>query len=271
MFVVWLSQWTKNPIKIEIEPEHVAVESVKQVVYIVTTEDKKALLYNIIARQDLERVIVFCNRRDETRRVTDLLLRYQVNCALISGEITQTKRIRALEDFRNGKIRVLVATDVAGRGLHIEGISHVINYTLPHDPEDYVHRIGRTGRAGATGISISFACEEDSFHLPDIEALLGHPLPCTHPEESWLIFPPKPKSKPKSGNKQGTPNADSEGLDGNRLPVTLPIQNVDDLGNAHPANMKGQNRHRQNKRQRRQLIYERSRLQTMFLISQFVS
>jgi ATP-dependent RNA helicase RhlB len=188
-------QWTKEPVKVEIAPEQVEVESVNQIVYLVTTEEKKALLYNIITRQNLERVIVFCNRRDETRHITELLIRHQVNCAMISGEIDQNKRIKTLEDFRSGKIRVMVATDVAGRGLHIEGVSHVINYTLPNDPEDYVHRIGRTGRAGASGISISFACEEDSFHLPDIEALIGHELRCTHPDETWLTLPPAPKKK----------------------------------------------------------------------------
>lgn len=188
-------QWTRDPVQVEIEPEQVAVDSVNQLVYIVTTDEKMALLYNIITRQNLERVIVFCNRRDETRRLTELLRRYDVNCALISGEILQKKRMKTLEDFRSGRIRVMVATDVAGRGLHIEGVSHVINYTLPHDPEDYVHRIGRTGRAGATGTSISFACEEDSFHLPDIETFLGHELRCTHPDEAWLTLPPKPKKK----------------------------------------------------------------------------
>jgi ATP-dependent RNA helicase RhlB len=188
-------QWTTDPVKVEIEPEQVEVDSVNQIVYLVTTEEKKALLYNIITRQNLERVIVFCNRRDETRHLTELLSRHQVNCAMISGEIDQKKRIKTLEDFRSGKIRVMVATDVAGRGLHIEGVSHVINYTLPNDPEDYVHRIGRTGRAGASGTSISFACEEDSFHLPDIEALLGHELRCTHPNEMWLTLPPAPKKK----------------------------------------------------------------------------
>jgi ATP-dependent RNA helicase RhlB len=195
-------QWTTDPVKVEIEPEQVEVGSVNQIVYLVTTDEKKALLYNIITRQNLERVIVFCNRRDETRHLTELLLRHQVNCAMISGEIDQKKRIKTLEDFRSGNIRVMVATDVAGRGLHIEGVSHVINYTLPNDPEDYVHRIGRTGRAGALGTSISFACEEDSFHLPDIEALLGHALPCTHPNEAWLTLPPAPRKKTESPSEK---------------------------------------------------------------------
>src|SRR6056300_1763931 len=100
---------------------------------------------------------------------------------MLSGEITQVKRTRTLESFKSGRTKVLVATDVAGTGIHVEGISHVVNYNLPEDPEDYVHRIGRTGRAGAKGTSISFASEDDAFLLPDIEALLGHSLACISP------------------------------------------------------------------------------------------
>jgi ATP-dependent RNA helicase RhlB len=189
------AQWTRDPVSVEIEPEQVAVETVEQVVYIVTTREKFALLYNYITSQNLERVLIFCNRRDETRRLADLFTRYRINCALLSGEIPQKKRIRTLENFKAGKIRVLVATDVAGRGIHIEDMSHVINFTLPHDPEDYVHRIGRTGRAGATGTSISFACEEDSFYIPAIEEFIGQKLNCIQPQDAWLQLPPPPPRK----------------------------------------------------------------------------
>jgi ATP-dependent RNA helicase RhlB len=195
------SQWTTQPITVEIEPQQVAVDTIEQLVYIVTREDKYVLLYNIIMRKNLERVIVFCNRKDETRRLADLFTRYRINCAVLSGDVRQRARIRILNDFKEGKIRILVATDVAGRGIHIEGMDHVLNYTLPRDPEDYVHRIGRTGRAGAPGTSISFADEEDSFYIPAIENLLGHKLPCIQPEEEWLAPPPPPpklKSKPPS-------------------------------------------------------------------------
>src|SRR5690606_24332306 len=113
------------------------------------------------------------------------------NAAQLSGDVPQNKRVRTLENFREGKLRVLGATDVAGRGSHIDGISHVINYTLPDDPEDYVHRIGRTGRAGAKGTSISFAGEDDAFQLPPIEELLGGKLECVPPEEELLKPVPK--------------------------------------------------------------------------------
>ena len=196
-------QWTKNPVHVEIEPEHVAAESVKQLVYIVTTDEKFALLLNLINGQNLERVLVFVNRRDQTRRLSERLQRYRINCAILSGEVPQNKRIKTLENFRNGKVRVLVATDVAARGLHVEGISHVINFTLPQDPEDYVHRIGRTGRAGASGISVSFACEEDSFYIPAIEEYLGNPLVCEQPDEALLTVPPPPPISPSSRKAPG--------------------------------------------------------------------
>jgi ATP-dependent RNA helicase RhlB len=183
------SQWTRNPVTIEIEPEQVAVNTVEQLVYIVTASEKFALLFNIIDRQNLDRVLVFCNRRDEVRRLGEMLARYGVNCAVLSGEVSQKKRIRRLEEFKSGKIRVLVATDVAGRGIHIEGMDHVINFTLPNDPEDYVHRIGRTGRAGAAGTSISFADEKDAFYIPAIEEFIDRKLGCTAPNDDWLTLP----------------------------------------------------------------------------------
>ena len=130
--------------------------------------------------------MVFANRKDEVRRIQERLVRDGVNAAQLSGDVPQNKRVRTLDNFREGKLRVLVATDVAGRGIHIDGISHVINYTLPDDPEDYVHRIGRTGRAGAKGTSISFAGEDDAFQVPPIEELLGEKLECIPPEEIYL-------------------------------------------------------------------------------------
>lgn len=163
-----------------------AADTVDQKVYIVSADQKFQLLHGILTQDEVESVIIFANRRDETRRLQEKLRRKGIQCGLLSGEIPQNKRTKTLEDFRSGTIKVLVATDVAGRGIHIDGISHVINYTLPEDPEDYVHRIGRTGRAGKTGTSISFACEDDAFLLPDIEKLLAMKLSCTQPPEELL-------------------------------------------------------------------------------------
>lgn len=183
------SQWTTEPVVVEIEPEQVTVDTVEEIIYLVTSTDKYALLYNIITSQESERVIIFCNRRDETKKLTDMLNFCKIKCDQLSGDVAQKKRMQTLEDFKSGKIQVLVATDVAGRGIHVDGVSHVINFTLPYEPDDYVHRIGRTGRAGKSGISISFASEEDSFYIPDIEEYIGHKLHCQYPDEEWLKLP----------------------------------------------------------------------------------
>jgi len=184
-------RWALDPIRIEVESEYETTENVDQKVYLVTTEEKYKLLYNLILRDGSERVIVFTNRRDQARKLADNLHSNGIETGLLTGEIAQQKRVRTLENFRNANIQVLVATDVAGRGLHIEDISHVVNFTLPIEAEDYVHRIGRTGRAGAEGTSISFACEDDSFLLPDIEEKIGKKLNCEHPEASLLVDPPE--------------------------------------------------------------------------------
>ena len=174
-------QWTFEPITVEIEPERVATASVDQKVYLVSSRERFPVLLDLLNDPSVDSVIIFANRRDQVRRLYEKLRKEGVVCGMLSGEITQAKRTKTLENFKSGRSKVMVATDVAGRGIHVEGISHVVNYNLPEDPEDYVHRIGRTGRAGATGVSISFASEDDAFLLPDIEALLGHSLACTAP------------------------------------------------------------------------------------------
>ena len=179
-------QWTTDPAIVEIEPENVASDSVEQHIYAVAGSDKYRLLYNLVTDNAWERVIVFANRKDEVRRIEEKLVRDGVSAAQLSGDVPQHKRIKTLEAFREGHIRVLVATDVAGRGIHIDGISHVINFTLPEVPDDYVHRIGRTGRAGASGVSISFAGEDDSYQLPSIETLLGRKISCETPPAELL-------------------------------------------------------------------------------------
>jgi ATP-dependent RNA helicase RhlB len=179
-------QWTYQPVTIEIEPEHVATDSVNQKVYLVSSQQRYKVLNNLLRSEDCTSVIVFANRRDQVRRLHERLCKSGVSAGILSGEIPQAKRTRTLEQFKQGEIKVLVATDVAGRGIHVSGVSHVVNYNLPEDPEDYVHRIGRTGRAGASGTSISFASEDDAFLLPDLETLLGTKLECTHPPEELL-------------------------------------------------------------------------------------
>lgn len=186
------AQWTRNAETVEIEPEQVAAESVNQRVFITTQEKKFALLFNLLRTEKPDRVLIFSNRRDQAEMLHEHLKSYGFSTALLSGAVDQKKRVRVLDEFKAGKVRVLVATDVAGRGLHVEGISHVINYHMPLDPEDYVHRIGRTGRAGEIGTSISFACELDSFAIPEVEAYLGHALLCEHPSDELLKPVPEP-------------------------------------------------------------------------------
>lgn len=171
-------RWTQDAVVVEIEPEQVASDHVEQLVYAVSNRDKYRLLRNLIKGNDWPRVMVFANRRDEVRRIGERLVKDGIKAAQMSGDVPQHKRVSTLEAFRNGKIQVLVATDVAGRGIHVDNVSHVINFTLPEDPEDYVHRIGRTGRAGSHGASISFAGEDDAFALPPIETLLGRKIDC---------------------------------------------------------------------------------------------
>ena len=179
-------QWTYEPVHIEIEADNLAAETVEQKFISVFSLDKYRVLLNYLKQPDIERAIVFANRRHVTRELSERLKRDGIASALLSGEVAQQKRISTLENFRSGKTPILVATDVAGRGIHVDGISHVFNYDLPEELEDYVHRIGRTGRAGASGVAISFASEDDAFLLPDLEKLLGKPIRCEPVAEALL-------------------------------------------------------------------------------------
>ncbi len=192
--------WTLDPVTISIEPEQIAVDSVNQLVYLTTESEKFNVLFNLIHIQKIIRAIIFVNRRDQTRILEEKLYRHGFRTGLLTGEVPQKKRIRTLDQFKNGEIELLVATDVAGRGIHVDDISHVINYNLPEDPEDYVHRIGRTGRAGAMGTSISLVCESDAFMLPAIENLLGEKLLCEQPEGPYLARIPAPIRKKRTSD-----------------------------------------------------------------------
>ena len=195
------ASWTLDPYTVHIEPEQVAVDSVAQYVYLTTESEKFTVLCNLIQSDDVTKAIVFVNRRDQTRDLEEKLYRQGVSTGLLTGEVPQKKRIRTLEQFKSGEIAVLVATDVAGRGIHVDDVSHVFNYNLPEDPEDYVHRIGRTGRAGAMGTSISLVCESDVFMLPAIETLLGEPIASVQPEDRYLEELDEPTRKRRHAQK----------------------------------------------------------------------
>ena len=174
--------WTLQPEHVAIAPESVATDAVEQKFWLVAREAKAKLLAEFLKVRQPERALIFTNRRDRAHRLSQMLNARGIDCEPLAGDVPQRKRISTLNRFKAGKTKYLVATDVAGRGIHVEGISHVVNYDLPEDAEDYVHRIGRTGRAGAQGISISFVSEDDAFNLPDIETILGEAVRCGQPE-----------------------------------------------------------------------------------------
>ncbi len=175
-------QWLFEPVTVEIEPEQKTSDRVHQRVFIVGRRDKERLLKELLESETIEKVMIFANRRDQVRKLYDRLKTQGYKVGMLSGEIPQDKRIKMLDQFKSGKTQIMIATDVAGRGIHVDNVSHVINYTLPEQADDYVHRIGRTGRAGASGVSISFACEDDSFLLADLEKAIGQKLPLERPE-----------------------------------------------------------------------------------------
>jgi ATP-dependent RNA helicase RhlB len=170
--------------KVQIEPERVTAEKVEQIVYHVGRREKFPLLLGLFKKEKVVgRVLVFVNTKREAEHLTTRLKANNLKAALISGDIPQNRRMRILKEFKEGRLTFLVATDVASRGLHIEEVTHVINYDLPQDAEDYVHRIGRTARAGATGKAISFADEDLVYYLSDIEEYISQKIPSIFPEE----------------------------------------------------------------------------------------
>jgi ATP-dependent RNA helicase RhlB len=166
-----------NPQKVVIQAEQITADRVRETAYMVANDEKIPLLVGLMHQLEGARVIVFINTKREADKVWGFLEGNGHHAAILSGDVPQKKRLSLLKRFSSGEVSVLVATDVAARGLHIEGVTHVVNYDLPEDAEDYVHRIGRTARAGAEGDAISFVCETYAFSLPDIEQFIGHKIP----------------------------------------------------------------------------------------------
>ena len=195
--------WMQEPYKAEVESETNATDTVKQVVYVIQAKDKFTVLFNHIALHPDSRALVFCNRKSTTEDVYESLKIRGISVEMLSGDVNQNKRLKVLDQFRDGEVKVVVATDVAGRGIDIKGLEYVVNFDFPYEAEDYVHRIGRTGRAGSTGIAISFADEYESCQIPDIEAYINEPLKCT------VIGPDDPllKQIPARGTKLGEVDA----------------------------------------------------------------
>jgi ATP-dependent RNA helicase RhlB len=195
-----------EPELLKVESESITAENVRQVVYYPSNEEKMPLLAALLRRFMSGRVMVFTNTRAATDRVERTLNANGFHAAAISGAVPQKKRETLLGRFHAGEIPILVATDVAARGLHIPDVTHVVNYDMPQDAPDYVHRIGRTARLGAQGEAHSFACENYAFHLPEIEAYIGYSIPLEHVEESdlpELVVPPRPKRSANSHGRHG--------------------------------------------------------------------
>jgi ATP-dependent RNA helicase RhlB len=181
-----------NPKFIRINPEQVAADKITQVVYHVANEEKIPLLLGLLKQIDPKRTIVFVNTRRVAEKVWGYLEGNRYHASILSGDVPQKKRQRLFQEFSEGKLPILVATDLAARGLHIPDVSHIFNFDLPQNAEDYVHRIGRTARAGASGDAVSFACEEFVYSLSDIEEYLGYKIPTCRFEPGLLVTPLPP-------------------------------------------------------------------------------
>jgi ATP-dependent RNA helicase RhlB len=195
-----------NPVYIDIEPEKVTADRVRQVLYHTANEEKIPLLIGLLNHVDPRRSIVFVNTKRNAERVWSYLEGNGFQCAVLSGDVPQKKRQHLLKEFQDGKLPILIATDVAARGLHIPDVSHVFNYDLPQDAEDYVHRIGRTARIGKDGDAVSFACENFVYSLPEIEAFIGHKIPVDHVPEGFIgeLKPPvRIKRRPRPAGGRG--------------------------------------------------------------------
>ncbi len=188
---------------VEVEPEQKTGHRIKEELFYPSNEEKMRLLQTLIEEEWPDRAIIFANTKHRCEDIWGHLAADDHRVGLLTGDVAQKKRLRILDDFTKGNLDILVATDVAARGLHIPAVTHVFNYDLPDDCEDYVHRIGRTGRAGASGHSISLACEEYALNLPAIETYIDHSIPVSkYNSDALLTDLPAPKrlSRPRGGN-----------------------------------------------------------------------
>ncbi len=198
-----------EPELVRIEPDKITADRVRQAIFFPSNEEKMPLLIGLIREVGAARIMIFVNMKRQAERVEAYLEINGVHAKAISGDVPQKKRLRMLMQFQSGELPVLIGTDVASRGLHIPDVQYVINYDLPQDAEDYVHRIGRTARAGASGNAISFGCETYAVSLPDIEAFIGHKIPVAKYDPALLPELKKPKPRPRrpqgSRGRRGPP------------------------------------------------------------------
>ena len=192
-----------EPELVRIEPDKVTADRVRQAIFFPSNAEKLPLLVGLIREMGAGRIMVFVNMKRDAERVEAYLEANGVHAKAISGDVPQKKRQRLLLDFQSGDLQVLIGTDVASRGLHIPDVQYVINYDLPQDAEDYVHRIGRTARAGASGDALSFGCETYAMSLPDIEEYIGHKIPVASYDPALLPELNKPKRRERKVRKPG--------------------------------------------------------------------
>jgi ATP-dependent RNA helicase RhlE len=191
----------KDPVKVEVTPVSSTAEIIQQGVYFVEKHDKQQLLVDILDDQSIESLLVFTQMKHAADKLSKKLISCGISAAAIHGNKSQNARQAALENFKTKKIRVLVATDIAARGIDIDQLSHVLNFELPNVPETYVHRIGRTGRAGASGIALSFCCREERAYLKDIERLIKKTVPVINWNGSTSVVPQNTE-RPQSNHHQ---------------------------------------------------------------------
>ncbi len=238
-----------DPRLIKVEADRITVDAIQERVYYPANEEKIPLLLGILNQIGASRTLIFANMKSVAENVDNWLRGNGFRSGVLSGDVPQRKREHLLQAFKDGEIDVLVATDVAARGLHIPSVSHVINYDLPQDAEDYVHRIGRTARAGASGDAISFACEKYAFSLTDIEEYIGHPLPVEKVSEALLLKPKPPAASAARREARGARRREGGRQDAQRATRERGETRRREAGKARPQS--GRSGERGQRRQRR--------------------
>ena len=220
-------EFMNSPLKLSVTPEKMTAENVEQVIYHVSRKEKFPLLLGLLRRDGMERTMIFINTKREAEHLHNLLNANGFPCRVISGDVEQRKRMKILDDFKDGTLPILIATDVASRGLHIEGVSHVVNYDLPQDCEDYVHRIGRTARAGAEGKAISLADEDGALYLEAIEEYIKVKIPTEWAEDDLYVLNYVRTARPKriQDLKHDKPGG-GRGKDSSRRSAVHPLKAV---------------------------------------------
>jgi len=206
------AQWLRDPVQVEVAPRNAMTEMVTHTVYKVDSRAKRDSLVQLLRERDMKQVLVFCNTKIGANRLAYRLQKDDLGAAAIHSDRTQGERMQALAEFKEGKVRILVATDIAARGLDIEQLPFVVNFDMPSNPEDYVHRIGRTGRAGMTGEAISLVAQEDLFNLGGVEKLIGKKL-----QVSELSVPVSTRRKDAGGRTSGSKTSSGKASSGDPL------------------------------------------------------